>query len=105
MTEKPSIGFIQLVYFGHESGEVLTLGGAGFVTKKEDQAAWDALPAASGETDFIADRMDAERDIYDDRRITRATVESLLGKPLSKLVAAAWKKLQAEKQEYLMAAA
>jgi hypothetical protein len=104
-SEKPSVGFIQLVYFGDSSGEVLTLGGAGFITKSEFNAAWAALPSAIDESDFMADRMDAQCDIVDVRRVSKSTVESLLGKPLAALVKAAKSRLAKEKADYAAVAA
>jgi hypothetical protein len=99
MAKEKCVGFIQLVYFGHESGEVLTLGGAGFVSKKEDDAAWDGVPKASVNTDFMADRMDASRNIVDDKLVTAPIVERLLGQPTKKLIDAAWKRREGKHLE------
>ena len=103
MPKENCVGFLQLVYFGHKSGEVLTLGGAGFLTKKEYREAWSAVPDAGQKTDFMADRMDAQRDIVEDRQVTQSVVERLLGQPLKTLVDAAWVKLEQEKIEYAAA--
>jgi hypothetical protein len=52
-------GYIQLVFFDDTTGETVTLGGAGFLTKAEDDAAF------AGESSFMADRLDANRDIVE----------------------------------------
>jgi hypothetical protein len=58
-------GYIQLVFFDDTTGETVTLGGAGFLTKAEDDAAWANVAAFAGESSFMADRLDANRDIVE----------------------------------------
>ena len=63
------------------------MGGAGFLTKRELEDAWKAVPEASGETDFMADLMDAQRDIVGDKWVSGETCAALMGKPLPELIA------------------
>lgn len=90
------VGYIQLVFFDDATNEVITLGGAGFVSKNEDANAWAAIPEFVGESSFMADRMNATRDITEDRRVSAETCEALLGKPIAELIAAGRKTLAEE---------
>jgi hypothetical protein len=82
-------GFIQLVHFCNVGGreEAVRIGGAGFLTKRELEDAWSAVPEASGETDFMADLMDAQGDIVGDKWVSGETCAALMGKPLPELIA------------------
>lgn len=82
-------GFIQLVHFCNVGGreEAVRMGGAGFLTKRELEDAWRAVPEASGETDFMADLMDAQGDIVGDKWVSGDTCVALMGKPLAELIA------------------
>lgn len=103
-TEEICVGYIQLVFFDDTTNEIVTLGGAGFITKEEDDAAWTNIPAFSGESSFMADRMDANRDIVDDKSVSAETCEILTGKPITQLIAEGRTKLAAELAEYRKAA-
>jgi len=93
-------GFIQLVFFDDATGEVVTLGGAGCLSVEEDAAAWSNVKAFDGESSFQADRLDANRDIYDERRVSAQTCEALTGKPIATLIAEGRAALAAELQGY-----
>lgn len=93
------VGFIQLTFFDDITGEAVTLGGAGFVNKKEDDTAWANVPAFPGQSRFMADRLDANRDIVDDKPISAETCERLMGKPIAQLIAEGRTKLTAELAE------
>lgn len=103
--EEKCAGYIQLVFFDDTTNETVTLGGAGFLTKKEHDAAWANIPAFSGESSFMADRMDADRDIMDDKPVSAETCERLTGKPIAQLIADGRAKLVAELAEYRREAA
>jgi len=98
-TEEKCAGYIQLVFFDDTTNETVTLGGAGFVTKEEDDAAWANVPAFEGESSFMADRMDANRDIVDDKPVSAETCERLTGKPIAQLIADGRAKLTADLAE------
>ena len=98
--EKKCVGYIQLMFFDNIMNEIVTLGGAGFITKKEDAAAWDNIPTFSGESSFMADHLDASRDIVDSKLVSATTCERLTGKPIAKLIAEGRAKLAAELAEY-----
>lgn len=84
--EEKCAGFIQLQFIDSQSNQVVSLGGAGFKTKEADDAAWAGIPEFCGETEFIADRLDGEGDIVDDRPIAAETCEALMGKPIAQLI-------------------
>ncbi|MEY2153066.1 hypothetical protein AB7849_19330 [Rhodanobacter sp. 115] len=79
-------GFIQLVFFDDRSNEALILGGAGFLTSDEWEAAWAAVPGFNGHSAFMADKMDANRDILTDRTVSAETCTKLLGAPIDVLI-------------------
>lgn len=94
--EQQCVGYIQLVYADTASNQVITLGGAGFTTRAEDDAAWANVPAFNGQTNLMADRMDANYDILDDKPVSVETCERLMGKPVDQLIAAGRAKLAVE---------
>lgn len=94
------VGFIQLVFFDDATGEVVTLGSAGFLSVEEDAAAWSNVKAFDGESSFQVDRLDANRDIYDERRVSAQTCEALTGKPIATLIAEGRAALAAEMRGY-----
>ncbi len=98
--DEKCVGYIQLVYLDQSSGEVITVGGAGFLTKDEDDAAWGNIPTHPEETDFMADRMDADRNIVDDKWVSAQTCERLMGAPIAQLIAEGRAKLDAELAAY-----
>ena len=80
-------GFIQLVFCDPQCNESIPLGGAGFVTQKEWEDAWAAIPESADQgTLFMADCLDADRDIVGDKRVSGAVCAALMGQPLSELV-------------------
>lgn len=99
-TELESVGFISLVFFDDTTGEVVTLGGAGFLTEEEFETAWDNVPTFTGRSNFQADRLDAQRDIVGEKTVDVVTCERLMGKPITTLIAEGRAKLAAELAEY-----
>lgn len=93
-------GYIQLVFFDDTTGEAVTLGGAGFLTKDEDDAAWANVSTFAGESSFMADRLDANRDIVDEKAVSAETCELLTGKPIQTLIAEGRAALAAELASY-----
>lgn len=90
------VGGINLVLCDNASGEVILLGGMRAITQDELKASWDGVPAFPGETAFIADKVDANGDIVDDRPISGETVAALMGQPISDLIAAGRRRLADE---------
>ncbi|MEY2117320.1 hypothetical protein [Rhodanobacter sp. FW106-PBR-R2A-1-13] len=85
-SEQPCVGYIRLVFFDDAANEAVTLGGAGFVTLAEDGAAWENVRPFAGATSFQADRLNAERDIIDERAVSAETCEQLMGRPIATLI-------------------
>ncbi|MFS2025178.1 hypothetical protein [Massilia sp. CT11-137] len=94
--EQQCVGSIRLVYADTASNQVITLGGAGFVSREEDDAAWDNVPAFARATNLVADRLDANGDIVDDKPVSAETCEVLMGTPIDQLIAAGRAKLADE---------
>lgn len=86
--EQKCVGSIRLVYADTANNQVITLGGAGFVSREDDDAAWDNVPAFAGATNLVADRLDAAGDIVDDKPVSVETCEVLMGAPIDQLIAA-----------------
>ena len=105
MKKPRCVGFIQLTFFDDTTGEAVVIGGAGFITRAEDDAAWAAIRKFDGHSNFQADRMDADGDIVDDKTVAAETCERLMGKPVSALIAEGRAKLAAELASYERAAA
>lgn len=82
------VGSIRLVYADTTSNEVVTLGGAGFINREEDDAAWANVPAFASATNLVADRLDANGDIVDDKPVSVETCEILMGAPIDQLISA-----------------
>ncbi|HCF4721598.1 TPA: hypothetical protein NIF38_000699 [Pseudomonas aeruginosa] len=80
------VGFIQLQFFDSTTDQVVSLGGAWFMTKAEDDAAWVNIPVFEGETAFMADRLDGIRDIVDEKPVSAETCEKLMGQPIAVLI-------------------
>jgi len=98
--EEKCAGFIQLVFFDDKSNEVITIGGAGFLTAAELGASWDNLPTFNGKSSFQADRLDAQGDIVDEKTVDVVTCETLMGKSITTLIADGRSKLAAELARY-----
>jgi hypothetical protein len=90
------VGGINLVLCDSASGEVILLGGMRAITQDELNAAWDRVPAFPGETAFMADKLDANEDIVDDRPISGETVAVLMGQPISELITTGRRRLADE---------
>lgn len=103
-TEEKCVGYISLVFFDGMSGEVVTIGGAGFLTDAESDTAWANVPTFAGLSNFQADRLDAQSDIVDEKTIDVVTCERLMGKPITTLIAEGRAKLTAELHSYCKAA-
>lgn len=64
----------------------MLLSGAGFKTSAEGDAAWANIPVFQGESAFIADLLDSEEDIIDEKVVSGETCEQLLGRPIADLM-------------------
>ncbi|UDM18932.1 hypothetical protein [Vogesella sp. XCS3] len=100
MQNEKSAGYIQLTFVDEANNEFITLGGAGFLTDEDLKVEWDAVPAFEGKTSFIADLLDAERSIIDDRNVSAEFCEAKLGKPIAELIEAGRKELADELREH-----
>lgn len=99
-TEEKCVGYISLVFFDDRCGEVVNIGGAGFVTEAEFEEAWTNVPTFTGKSNFQADRLDAQRDIVDEKTVDVVTCEKLTGKAITTLIAEGRAKLAAELASY-----
>lgn len=93
MENEPCVGYIQFVFFDDSANEVIILGGAGFMSEHEHADAWAAVPEFVDESSFMADLMNTDQDISEDRRISAETCEAILGKPIAELIATGRKSL------------
>ena len=93
-------GYIGLVFFDDTTNEAVNIGGAGFLSKEECDAAWANVAEFDGESSFQADMMDGQRDIVDDRRVSAETCEFLTGRKIATLIAEGRAKLAAELAGY-----
>lgn len=87
--------YIQLQFFDTAANQVVLLGGAGFKTVVEGDAAWASIPVFQGESAFIADRLDSEEDIIGEKVVSGEACEQLLGKPIADLMREGREKLSA----------
>jgi len=76
-----SIGYLQITFVDTEANEFRTVGGAGFLTMAETRRRFRDVPALD-DSDLILDLLDRNGDILDDKPISRAVAEALLGEPL-----------------------
>ena len=81
---------------GHRIERGHHFGGAGFITRAEDDAAWANISTFEGATNLVADRLDANRDIFDDKSVSVETCERLMGASIAELIAAGRAKLAGE---------
>ncbi|MEK8034203.1 hypothetical protein AACH06_25535 [Ideonella sp. DXS29W] len=81
---------LRVTFCDSENNGFVTLGGAGFDTASEWEQQWDTIPAADlGYDDpgkLILDKIDQRGDLVEERPITRAIAEALLGEPLETLI-------------------
>lgn len=81
---------IAINFCDEERNRFVELGGAAWETQQERDSSWDSIPVASDDSArCIADKLDENDDIVEDRSVSAETVESLLGKPISQLIAEA----------------
>ena len=76
---------LKVVFCDSENNQLLTLGGAAWMTKRERDANFSAIPASRAESPYIVDVENGDG-IVDDRLIDEKTVERLLGRPVSALI-------------------
>lgn len=85
-TKEKCAGYIQLTFRDDQNNGLVTLGGIGLMSEAEVQRYWEDIPRFEGETAFIADRLDGEHSIIDDRLVSAETCEKYLGKPIAELI-------------------
>lgn len=85
---KQKIHEIRIVFSDDLMNGVTTIGGAGWLTQEEQEAAWAAIPdlGEGSSSAFLADFIDENGDIVKDKRISAETCEALMGKPISVLI-------------------
>lgn len=81
---------IRLTFVDSLKNGFTTIGGAGWLSLEEQQAAWKKIPALvdGDESDFIADLMDAEGStLLTSKCVSSETCEALMGEPIAALIA------------------
>ncbi len=86
--EQGCVGSIRSVYADTTSNEVITLRGAAFISREEDDAAWANVQAFAGATNLVADRLDANGDIVDDKPVSVEMCEVPMSASIEQLMAA-----------------
>ncbi|WP_257605306.1 hypothetical protein [Pseudomonas sp. UMAB-40] len=91
---KPStskISSIAITFADEENNGFVILGGAGWEDAAEWEAQWSNMPVSPlGDDDpanLIADKLDHDGDLIDEKRITAETAEHYLRRPLAELIA------------------
>lgn len=84
---KQCASYIELQFFDGSKNQVVSLGGAGFRTTEEGDAAWANIPVFPGETAFMADRLDTDENIVEEKPIGAEICEQLLGRSIAVLIA------------------
>lgn len=89
MDSKNTEWCIAITFLDSANNGIVALGGAGWPTRFEQDREWQKIPAANASEGItlFADRLDHSGDRLEDRPITSATVEALLGKPIEILIA------------------
>lgn len=100
MQSQKCAGYIQLTFLDESNNEFINLGGAGFLTVTDLQNEWATIQAFDGKTSFIADLLDNERSMVDERPIRAELCEAKLGKPIAELIEAGRKALVEELKKY-----
>lgn len=80
-------GYIRLVFFDQKTNQVIILGGGGFTDSESEVKAWASVPIFEGESNFMADRLDDNMDILDEKPVSAEVCEYILGKPIAELIA------------------
>lgn len=88
---KPQIWAIAITFADEENNGFVSLGGAGWADEAEWEAQWENMPVSPlGDEDpanLIADKLDHDGDLIDEKRITAETAEHYFGRPLAELIA------------------
>ncbi|EPE5122108.1 hypothetical protein ACSI09_002280 [Escherichia coli] len=91
MDAEKAVWCIAITFADPASKGFVTLGGAGWESRVECDQEWGKIPAAPTDRNYpnklFADKLDRNGDRLEERPITVATVEALLGKPLDVLIA------------------
>lgn len=81
---------LQVTFCDEENNGFVTLGGAGWKTKAEWEAAWSQIPEAPAGWDnpdnLCVDKLDLNGDHVSERPVTANVIESLLGRPIKTLI-------------------
>lgn len=80
-------GYIRLVFFDQKINQIVILGGGGFTERASEEKAWASVPVFKGESNFMADRLDENMNILDEKPVSAEVCEQILGKPIAELIA------------------
>ena len=69
-----------------KTNEVLELGGAEFTSQADIEDAWTGIPEFKGHSEFVADLMDHEGSIIDDKSVDVDTISARLRMPIQGLI-------------------
>jgi hypothetical protein len=86
MTEQ-QVYCIRITFHDEESNRLLTLGGAAWEAEDEWKHEWNASPVARDDSSrCLADKIDGNGDLVNDRDVSVRFVEALLDAPISQLI-------------------
>jgi hypothetical protein len=78
---------LSITFADYKNNGFVELGGAAWNTRKEQLAEWDKIPAATGDTCFVLDKIGRNGfDIEDTKPILAGTAEALLGERIETLI-------------------
>lgn len=80
------VGYIQFVFFDDIMGEIVMLGGVGFLMKVDDDVVWVNVVVFVGEFSFMVDCLDVNCDIVDEKVVFVEICELLIGKLIQMLI-------------------
>ncbi len=86
-SEEKYVGFIDLHFLDNTTNQIILIGGASFISEDEFATAWDRIPVFEGlKSSFVADRVDADGNILDDKDVSAEVCEHLTGRSISQLI-------------------
>ncbi|WP_210499472.1 hypothetical protein [Vibrio crassostreae] len=79
-------GTIMFIMTDPTTNEILELGGAEFTSQADMENAWAGIPEFEGHSEFVADLMDVEGSIIDDKSVDAETICARLRAPIQSLI-------------------
>ncbi|NQE51864.1 hypothetical protein [Herbaspirillum rubrisubalbicans] len=90
MAKKENVVYeIRLTFIDDAKNGFTQIGGAAWLSKEEQTAHWENIPALAdgNDSDFVAELIDADQfSILEEKRVTAETCEALMGKSIQMLI-------------------